>query len=111
MSPTPKKVKVTLSAGKVMASVFWDAQGLLLVDYRQKGYAVNGQYYSDLLRRLRENIKKKRPKFEKDCISRRVHRFKITQPILTIVVSFSSAEDVLSKEVKKKIWHFWPARY
>ena len=39
-------------------------------------------------------------KFENDCISRSVHRFKITQPNLTILVSFSSAEDVLSNDVK-----------
>ena len=35
-SPTPRKAKVTASAGKVMASVFWDAQGVLLVDYLPK---------------------------------------------------------------------------
>ena len=40
-------------------------------------------------------------KFENYCISRNVHRFKITQPNLTILVSFSSAEDVLSNDVKK----------
>ena len=34
-------------------------------------------------------------------ISRSVHRPKITQPILMILVSFSSAEDVLSNNVKK----------
>ena len=54
MSPTPKKAKVTPSAGKVMAYVLWDAQGVLLVDYLQKGYTINGQYYPDLLNRQRE---------------------------------------------------------
>ena len=49
-------------------------------------------------------------KFENDCISRNVHRFKITQPNLTILVSFSSAEDVLSNDVIN-YWHVWPARY
>ena len=39
-------------------------------------------------------------KFENDCISRSVHRFKITQPNLTILVSISSAEDVLYNDVK-----------
>ncbi|UYV77126.1 RPL19 [Cordylochernes scorpioides] len=29
----PKKAKVTISAGKVMAIVFWDCKGVLLVDY------------------------------------------------------------------------------
>ncbi|XP_029634921.1 protein GVQW3-like [Octopus sinensis] len=30
---TPKKARVIPSAGKVMASVFWDSQGILLIDY------------------------------------------------------------------------------
>ena len=40
-------------------------------------------------------------KFENDCISRSVHRFKTIQPNLTILASFSSAEDVLSNNVKE----------
>ena len=40
-------------------------------------------------------------KFENDCISRSVHILKIPQPNLMILVSFSSAEDVLSNDVKK----------
>ncbi|XP_076044748.1 histone-lysine N-methyltransferase SETMAR-like [Oratosquilla oratoria] len=52
-SPTPKKAKVTVSAGKVMASVFWDARGVLLVDYLSKGHTITRQYYADLLRELR----------------------------------------------------------
>jgi hypothetical protein len=29
----PKKTKSVPSAGKVMASVFWDAEGILFIDY------------------------------------------------------------------------------
>ena len=32
-SPPPKKAKVTPSAGKVMATVFWDSEGILLMDF------------------------------------------------------------------------------
>lgn len=60
-SPPPKKAKVVSSAGKVMASVFWDAKGVVFVDYLEKGQTINGEYYSNLLRQLREAIKKKRP--------------------------------------------------
>ena len=59
-SPTPKKAKVTPSAGKVMASVFWDADGIILVDYLEKGRTVTGQYYASLLWQLRANLIKKR---------------------------------------------------
>ena len=59
-SPPPKKAKVVSSAGKVMASVFWDAKGIVLIDYLQKGHTINGEYYANLLRQLREAIKSKR---------------------------------------------------
>ena len=59
-SPPPKKAKVTLSAGKVMATVFWDCEGILLADFLDKGHTVTGEYYSLLLRQLRKNIVSKR---------------------------------------------------
>ena len=60
-SPPPKKARVTPSAGKVMATVFWDSEGILLTDFLEKGRTVTGDYYSSLLVQLRENIKSKRP--------------------------------------------------
>jgi len=43
-SPSPKKFKVQLSAGKVMACVFWDTQGVILVDFVLPGQTVNADY-------------------------------------------------------------------
>ena len=59
-SPAPKKAKVVSSAGKMMASVFWDAKGIVFIDYLQKGKTINGEYYAKLLRELRQAIKSKR---------------------------------------------------
>ena len=59
-SPATRKFKVQKSAGKVMASVFWDKDGLLLINYLQSHRTITGKYYSDLLVQLREAIKKKR---------------------------------------------------
>lgn len=59
-SPTPKKFKVSSSAGKVMASVFWDAEGIIMVEYLEKGATITGSYYAGQIRRLREAIKEKR---------------------------------------------------
>jgi hypothetical protein len=67
-SPCPKKAKVVLSAGKVMASFFWDSRGLLLIDYLPKGQAINGQYYVDLPERLNIAIREKRPHLAKKKI-------------------------------------------
>ena len=61
----PKKAKTVPSAGKVMASVFWDARGIIFIDYLQKGKRINGDYYAKLLQRLSNEIKKKRPHLAK----------------------------------------------
>jgi len=47
--PAPKKAKTAPSAGKVMATVFWDSKG---VDYLEKGKTVTELYYAELLGRF-----------------------------------------------------------
>jgi histone-lysine N-methyltransferase SETMAR len=49
-SPPPKKFKTQLSAGNIMASVFWDSEGVIHVDFLQHDVTINAQYYSTLLR-------------------------------------------------------------
>jgi len=44
----PKKTRSVPPAGKVMALVFWDAEGILFVDYLEKSKSVTGEYYSYL---------------------------------------------------------------
>ena len=61
----PKRPKTQQSAGKIMASVFWDAHGILFIDYLEKGKRINTEYYTALLDRLNEEIKKKRPHIAK----------------------------------------------
>lgn len=58
----PKKAKTVPSAGKVMATVFWDSQGIILIDYLQKGKTITGAYYSSLLDRLKTELQEKRPR-------------------------------------------------
>jgi len=36
-SPPPQKFRVQKSAGKVLASIFWDQDAILLIDYLEKG--------------------------------------------------------------------------
>ncbi|UYV65379.1 hypothetical protein LAZ67_3004143 [Cordylochernes scorpioides] len=54
----PKKAKVTISAGKVMAIVFWDCKGVLLVDYLPPNTTVNAARYCEFLTKLRAAIKR-----------------------------------------------------
>lgn len=56
----PKKFKVTPSAGKTMATVFWDSKGILLIEYTKKGETITGASYAITLCKLRDAIKEKR---------------------------------------------------
>jgi len=49
----PVKAKMRLSAGKVMAIVFWDTKGVLLIDFLHARRTINAAYYCDLLEKVR----------------------------------------------------------
>ncbi|MCP6497641.1 hypothetical protein NL476_27105, partial [Klebsiella pneumoniae] len=57
-----KKAKTIPSAGKVMATVFWDSQRIIFIDYLEKGKTITGAYYSLLLDRLKIELQEKRPR-------------------------------------------------
>ena len=59
-SPPPVKFRVSRSTKKLMATIFWDGEGVIHVDYLPRGSTMNGAYYGALLKRLRESIKEKR---------------------------------------------------
>jgi len=59
--PQPKKkFKQTLSARKIMCTVFWERYGVLLPHYHPNGQTINAQVYCDTLQRLRRAIQNKR---------------------------------------------------
>jgi len=49
------------STGKVLASIFWDQDSILLIDYLPKGQTINAEYYSSLLVQLKDISKGKVP--------------------------------------------------
>ena len=48
-STRPKKFKTQPSASKVMAIVFWYAQGVIMLDFLAKKSTITGAYYANLL--------------------------------------------------------------
>ena len=60
-SPVTKKFKVQQSARKVMATVFWDSQGVILLDILPRGESVNAVSYCETLDKLRHAVRRKRP--------------------------------------------------
>lgn len=64
----PKKAKTVISAGKVMATIFWDAHGIILIDYLEKGRTITSQYYCALLDKFDAALKEKRPHLQRKKI-------------------------------------------
>jgi hypothetical protein len=48
---------VQKSAGKVLASIFWDQHSIILIDYLPKGQTINAEYYLSLLVQLKGILK------------------------------------------------------
>ena len=59
-SPRAKNFKTPPSAGKVMATVFWDEKGVIMLDFLPKRSTITGVYYANLLDQLRTAIREKR---------------------------------------------------
>jgi len=56
----PRKFHTQKLAGKVMARIFWDCKGVLLVDYFPHKTTMTRPYYGELLKRLHQAVKEKR---------------------------------------------------
>ena len=67
--PTPKIFRLQKSTGKILASVFCDQDGILLIDYLPKGQTINAEYYASLLVQLMDILmEKRRGKVTKDVM-------------------------------------------
>ena len=64
----PKRPKTQRSAEKIMASVFWDAHGVIFIDYLEKRRTITGVYYAALLGLLVDEIRRKRSYLKKKRI-------------------------------------------
>jgi hypothetical protein len=60
-SPPVKKFNVTQSTGKVMLTVSWDSQGVLLAHFQKHGENVNSASYCEGLLKLQEAFPRKLP--------------------------------------------------
>ncbi|GFN79762.1 histone-lysine N-methyltransferase SETMAR [Plakobranchus ocellatus] len=60
-SPVTKKFKVQRSTAKVMATVFWDVKGVILLDILPQDQCINAARYCSTFDRLKETIRRKRP--------------------------------------------------
>ena len=60
-SPRPTKAKKARSKFKAMMIVFFDIRGIIMTEWVPSGQTVNQHYYVEVLAKLRERIRRKRP--------------------------------------------------
>ena len=125
-SPRPKKFKMQPSAGKVMATVFWDAQGVIMLDFLAKKITITVAYYANLLNQLRTVIRENcRGKLSKGILSQqdngRVHTCKIAMdavewngyeliPHPTYSPDLAPSDYFLFPILKKYLWTSFPGQ-
>jgi histone-lysine N-methyltransferase SETMAR len=56
-----KKARVSRSKFKAMLIVFFDIQGIVMAEWVPSGQTVNQHYYIEVLTKLRERVRRKRP--------------------------------------------------
>lgn len=56
----PTKARQDFSGKKLMATVFWDSKGILLVEFMERGATINADSYVETLKNLRRAIQNKR---------------------------------------------------
>lgn len=83
------KFRVQPSAGKVLATIFWDAEGVILLDFLERGNTINGPYYSDLINRLRKNL----PQTRRGLIARKPLLLHDNAPAHTAELSLAAARE------------------
>ncbi|MFP3020906.1 MAG: hypothetical protein ACEY3F_06300 [Wolbachia sp.] len=66
-----KKASQVCSNIKSMLIIFFNIRGIVHKEYVPPGQTVNGQFYCEVLRQLRENVWHKRPELwkKKDCLA------------------------------------------
>ena len=60
-SSGPIKFQTERSVKKIMATVFWDSEGVILVDFLEGQKTITGNYYQEVLRKLHTTLVKKCP--------------------------------------------------
>jgi len=113
-SPQLKKFRVKNPLEKLSpASIFWDEDGILLIDYLPKSQTINAEYYSSLLVKLKGVLKeKRRGKFTKGVLflhdSAPAHRALATPKKLAYLGFHRLDHPLYSPDLTPSNYHLFP---
>jgi len=98
---------VQKSAGKVLTSIFWDEDGILLIDCLPKGQTINAEYHQSLL----VQVKEKHRKFSKGVLflhdNAPAHRVLVTQKNLAYLGFHSLDHTPYSPDLALSNYHLF----
>jgi len=111
----PQKFRVQKSAGKVLASICWDQDGILLIVYLPNGQTINAEYYSLQLVQLKDTLKeKRRGKFTKGVLflhhNAPAHRTLATHKKLAYLGFHCLDHPPYSPDLAPSDYHLFPGR-
>jgi hypothetical protein len=69
-SLAPDQFKTKASAEKVMLTVFWKSEGVVLTDFLENGATVNSERYIETLGSLKNASRVRRQKLMKSCFNK-----------------------------------------
>ena len=61
--PRPKKARQSRSHGKSMLIIFCECEGVVHYEFASRGQTINKEYCVEVLERLRDAVRRKRPRF------------------------------------------------
>ena len=61
--PRPKKARQSRSHVKSMLIIFFDCEGVAHYEFAPRGQTINKEYYVEVLKRLRDAVRRQRPRF------------------------------------------------
>ena len=112
-SPHPQKISNAKFRWKFLASIFWDQDGILLIDYLPKDQTINSEYYSSLLVQLKDVLKDtRRGKFTKGVLflhdNAPAHRALATQKKLAYLGFQCLDHPPYSPDLAQSNYHLFP---
>ena len=63
VEPRPKKARQSRSHVKSMLIIFFDCEGAVRYEFAPRGQTINKEYYVEVLKSLRDAVRRKRPRF------------------------------------------------
>jgi len=92
----PRRAKVTQSTKQVMATIFWDCRGNLLIDFKERNTTLNAVYFASLLHKLHDAIKERR----RGMLRRGVRLLHNNAPVHTAAVAKAAVKKCGFQEIE-----------